>query len=281
MLKSCRRGFSSVGSLFSKNLPFLIFICAAALWVIWALFSQFIFGKIFDDERFEVIGQWGDSFGALNALISIFGFTMVVQTLTEQRKASARQAEDTHIQRFDENFFELLRLMRIVREEVTFSYSPGYLKARNLNRNPKLTAAPRTGRKAFVASVLEFNHWAKLSNSPKQTSQTLSIIYLSRIHNRSESTLAPYFRLVYTILGKLRDDTILSDAQKAEYGNILRSQLTSTEIKLIAINGLAPISKDMRDLIVQFRLLKYLPLGKTRKLLCEMYPPEAFLARES
>ncbi|WP_405049507.1 putative phage abortive infection protein [Rhizobium sp. BK176] len=69
-------------------------------------------------------------------------------------------------------------------------------------------------------------------------------LYRKRVHVRYESTFGPYFRLLYTILWRLRDDKKLTPEEKRRYGNLLRGHLTSFEVAMAGLNGLMPRAKD-------------------------------------
>lgn len=251
----------------------------------WALFSDKIFEEFFGNADLARVGQWGDSFGPFNALISTFGFSAVLATLILQSRSVRDQARDLHRQRFESSFFELLKLMRELRNEVEFRFSKEYSDSRNAIRSTsvsflsKTVGIKKTGHGGIVAAVQEIRHWLGKEISRPDLKEFLTEVYLKRVHRRSESSLGPYFRIIYTILMRLRENDILSAREKIQYGNLIRSQLTSHEITLLAINGLAPISKDLSSLLIEFRMLKYMPEGTMRRALENTYPQEAFMAR--
>jgi hypothetical protein len=104
--------------------------------------------------------------------------------------------------------------------------------------------------------------------------------YSDEVHQRAEGTLGPYFRVLYTILRRISEKAELSDTEKAQYGNLVRSQLSSAEVGLIAANALTTASNDFKRFVIEFRLLKYLPLGGYRSILEKIYPEEAFAPRD-
>jgi len=231
--------------------------------------------------KLENANDWGDSFGAFNALVGALGFSAVIATLIVQASALRTQQKDQQKQRFDTTFFELLKLMRELGQEVRYQYSPNYKKA--VSKPGKLVGiSVLHGHSAVRAAVIEIRYWileARKSNA-KIDSKVLSEIYTKNVHGRYESRLGPYFRLIYTILARIKSDKSLNDSDKASYGNILRSQLSSYELSLIAFNALAPVAKDLSDLITEFHFLKYLPSGSTRRALEGVYKVEAFQARD-
>ena len=235
----------------------------------------------------EGLGQWGDSFGALNAAISAFAFIGILVTLQLQRRGLREQAADQHRQRFDASFFELVRLQREARRELLFFNTPEFEGARAAKSFKSFSSAT-TGRlpadgpiDPIAAADLEAHfRLIQLGRLDHRTEDDVVEVYMRYIHSASESTIAPYFRLVYSILDRLRHDSILTDEEKIRYGNLLRSQMSSAEILLLGINSLAPVSADMRTLVTRFRMLKYLPPSSMRELLSRFHDPEAFTGRD-
>ncbi len=104
--------------------------------------------------------------------------------------------------------------------------------------------------------------------------------YSDEVHQRAEGTLGPYFRVLYTILRRISEKEELSETEKARYGNLVRSQLSSAEVALIAANALTTASNDFKRFVIEFRLLKYLPPGGYGSILERIYPEEAFAPRD-
>lgn len=256
------------------------FVLVVAVWLFWAFHSVAIanwaLGNIFIPAQ---AGPWGDSFGAFNALFGALGFTAILGTLILQGQSIRRQESDQHQQRFEGVFFELLGILRQTREEVRFSQGKDFLTALGRTRVAGLT---RGGREAFGAAAQEARYWLlqEEKTMEKVSKERVAGIYRTRIHSRYESSLSPYFRLVYTLLDRLRHDRILSIEDKYRYANILRSQLTTRELELISLNSLTVEAKDMRELVVMFRLLKYLPEGSMRRRMKRYYPKETFEGRD-
>jgi hypothetical protein len=252
-------------------------------WWTWADISTVIaddFASAASATQLSRAGSWGDSFGGFNALVSAFGFTAVLATLWMQAAALRQQQLDQHQQRFDSSFFELLSLVRELRRELRFSYSATYIASRAA-KGQRISTKPRKGRFAVRAAMREFTFWLITSGVNRRPDENDMVnTYMRRIHSRSESSLGPYFRVIYSILDRIRCDDVLSEGEKIRYANLIRGQLTSYEIALMAINGLAPIANDLDKLIVQFRLLKYLPQNATRRRLERLYPQEAFRPRD-
>lgn len=239
-------------------------------------------------ENVSKAGTWGDSFGAFNALVSTLGSAAILATLWLQSKSLKDQARDLHKQRFESHFFELLILAREVRGEIIFTHSEDYNEA-NRPQYLSIKYSPATrksedevvkrGHEAIRMAVTEFRYWITPGRMPTKSNIMLKA-YEQKIHKHNEASLGPYFRLIYTILKRIKSDNVLSEQEKCQYGNLLRSQLTSEELIILAVNGMAPFSNDMAELIRYFRLLKYLPESSVRRRLVPFYGSQAFAARD-
>lgn len=261
-----------------------VMVCAT--WLAWVAQRPLLAALGFGWDG-SALGQWGDTFGALNALFSALAFVAVLFTLKQQREDLARQQaqifaadRDQHSQRFETTFYELLRLLREARDAVEFRHTADYL--RDTSYSDRHFGDRATGLEAFKRANLEMLYWCSKDHrrDDEFTAKMLRDIYLDRVHNRYESSFAPYYRLLYTLLLRIKEDTVISQAQKYRYGNLLRSQLTSHEVALCGYNGLAAISGSFKELIVEFRLAKYLPNQFGRKRLEAIYPQSTFAGRD-
>ncbi len=225
-------------------------------------------------------GQWGDGFGALNALFAGLAFTGALAALLMQGQAAERQNKDYHRQRFESSYFELLALLREARREVRFRYSLPYRKANKVATSSE-RAEVQTEAAAFRTALYELRYLIRTkTNAAQPTKPQLERLYRVGIHGPFESTFGPYFRIVYTILRRIKDDKVLTESEKIQYSNLLRSQLTSHELALAGFNGLMPQANDFSVLLTEFHMLKYLPNGMARRALEEVYEPAAFAARD-
>ncbi len=266
-------------------------VALAALWLVYsyarngAAIASWLAGREVAPD--SGLGAWGDSFGAINVIVSTAAFIGILITLLLQRRGLEEQAADQHRQRFDASFFELLRLQREARTELTFFNTPQFEAAR-AKRSYQTFSLATTGRlpvngsvDPIAAAVLEV-HFQLFRKGILNccSSEDVIFTYMRYVHAASEATVAPYFRIIYSILDRLRADPILTPAEKVRYANMMRGQLTSAEVLLLGINSLTPISADMRSLVTEFRMLKYLPKSSMRKLLARFHDPRAFLGRD-
>jgi hypothetical protein len=229
----------------------------------------------------EPLGQWGDAFGALNALFSALAFVAVLLTLTQQQKQIDEAATDQHLQRFERTFYELLRLLREARGDVEYRYTDEYdggTRKKEDNYGDRVY-----GTEAFKRSQFELTYWVETAEAhagPLST-QAVADIYDQIVHDRYESSFAPYYRLLYTLLLRIKSDTKLKPEEKHRYGNLLRSQLTSHEVALCCYNGLSAVSGSFKELLSEFRIAKYLPDEFGKSVLQRHYQRTMFLGRDA
>lgn len=221
-------------------------------------------------------GAWGDSFGAFSAFFGAVGFAGVIATLIQQGSVITQQQEEVHKQRFEATYFELLDMLRAARSEVRFRQSEEYRQSRGSTRKK---SSLEEGSGAFRAAMFEFKFWLGREEIPHNRKLAIGVLgrlYRKRIHQRYESTFGPYFRLLYTILWRLREDKKLSTEERRRYSNLLRAHLTSFEVGLAGFNGLMEQAKNLDELLTEFRMLKYYPSGEVRQALELVYLPKAF-----
>ncbi|WP_029871057.1 putative phage abortive infection protein [Rhizobium leguminosarum] len=255
---------------------------AGVLWLIWALppAVALLLGHSWALDKW---GQWGDSFGGLNALFSAAAFVAVLHTIRMQSKEIvSQQAEieqqtlrierserEAQLKQFESTFFQLFELFRELRNSVNFvpEVGPGGV-----------------GREAFEAAYADLLRRlfpdTMYSNDDDDALGIIERAYSEGIHRRAEGSLGPYFRILYTILRRISESKKLTDEDKAQYGNLIRSQLSSVEVALIAANALTESSNDFAKFVIEFRLLKYLPESQYRAWLEKIYPTDSFTARD-
>lgn len=153
-----------------------------SLWGVWAgggfALSDWFTGGADPNNA----GLWGDSFAPLNTLFAALGFAGVVGAVFLQTRALSTQQKDQHKQRFDSSFFELLRLAREARNELTFYFSEEFIAA-----DGHATDQERKGQEAFRAAYYEARYWI-LSETEDLTADRLGAIYRKRIHDRRETS---------------------------------------------------------------------------------------------
>lgn len=241
-------------------------ILAAAILAFWGIYFVPWLGQS-QGLGIEKAGQFGDAFGPINALFAGLAFSGALVTLwMQQRELSSQQNQlrdsqrEQHLQRFDTTFFQLLTLLRDLRSEVSIGQISG----------------PEAFRRFYNSNLERF----RINSSNQWTKSDIAATYISISKLHAENPLGPFFRIVYSILRRISEDKILTRAEKASYGNLVRSHLSTSELGLIGLNGLTEDSNDFQKYITEFRILKYMPDNELKIELERFYPPETFMARD-
>ena len=250
-----------------------------AVWLLWAQQSADFATALVSASDLTQAGLWGDSFGGFNALMGALGFCGIIATLMLQTISLGRQQRDLHVQRFEQSFFELLRLVRESRDEVRFKYSASVSANRGISNT-----SIASGRDAFRQAYYEGRYWIEKVEARTGASlepRAMGRLYARRIHVRFESSWGVYYRLLHATLDRIDTDRVLLHSERIRYANMLRGQLTSFEVSLAGLNALAPFAGDFQYLIVRYRLLKYARSESfMTKVLRRYYPKKAFMGRK-
>lgn len=226
-----------------------------------------------------VLGQVGDSYGALNAAVGGLAFLGVLVTILLQLFSAHDQNVQKHEEQFESRFFQLLELGRSLRSEVQFTHGGAFQKA-----HPAASAHDkRTGFAAFQAMHEELawhlKDW-KAHGDPQVDRRALGTTYRSIVHDHSETTISPYFRILYTILRRIDEDDLLSKPKKHAYSNLVRSQITSAELSVASLNGLVAESANFSSYLEKARMFKYMPQSAVKSAIRRHYWFAAFLGRD-
>lgn len=258
------------------SIVFSVVVC----FLVWGFYGEVgihIARFITGDNEIDLMkaGSWGDSFGAFNSLVTMVGSVAVVATLIQQSKAIAIQERETHKDRFEASFFQLVSLLRELRSEITFSHSKDFL-----SKHKPLLRRDYKGMEAVLAALNEavWYHKRSMDIGPLMPKDIAKVYYYT-VQRRYEYAFSPYFRLIYTIMRKIYVEKSLSTEEKEQYGNILRSQLTSRELHLIAYNGMHSVSKDLLFYISYFHMFKYFQSNDASKRIRGYLPENAFHSR--
>ena len=250
----------------------IVVVVAIIVICIWSAFAflPVLVGWAGQDWTLEQLAHWGESFGPLATLFAAAGFAALIWQIRDGQRAQHRLT-------FDSNYFELLKLLGSAKENVRFKHSKDYQKSKDDNSRV-VSSVRKSGNNAFQAAWNEASFYIfQLSEQPEK--DEIRKVYQRYIHLPYESNFGPYFRLMYTILQRVRSDDILDESEKAKYGNLLRSQLNSYELAVLGLNGLASFSANFSELIEYFHLLKYLPRDERREILSVCYSERAFAPR--
>lgn len=201
---------------------------------------------------------FGDSFGAVNALISALAFAGVIITiyiqqkelrlqrkdLELQRKEFSIQNETLRLQRFENTFFNMLSLQQQIVNDLYFAEKKG--------GGDKVVK----GREVFV--YLFVNLHKDDDSGATSMKQKLQNKGLKSYDNSYTPTYFDhYFRHLYTIIKFVDNAEVLSDDKKYEYTSMVRATLSRYELIWLFYNGISSVGKEkFKPLIEKYSLLK-------------------------
>ncbi len=234
-----------------------------------------------DAEKLSALkGQYGDKFGAVNALFSGLAFAGIIITLLLQKRDLSATRDAMGHERFDSTFFQLLTLHMDITKSITSRARTGIQAFEAFTEHLKtcdsdfyafsaLQKISRDKVRAIIDArdITEGNYSelntadvANLKESLAEGVRTFENFLDSSIEMHEEKivrayvkscienidTFSHYFRSLYHIL-KFIDDSKLSQPEKHTYSKFLRSQLSDAELVCLFYNSISQIALPGRE----------------------------------
>lgn len=218
------------------TLIFFIFTILCFTWNIWDTFS------LKQPIDATIWGQFGDFIGGtLGVIFSLISVMLVVWTFKTQNKTAETQ-------RFNDLFFELLRLYQEQEKELQYNWinedrTTSYV-SNNKDYFDKLS-------KRFWEEFVPSTSFSKNRKEATKTYLNVTIDYKSK--------LSLCYRTIFQILN-LIENSLLNPKERVEYLKILRAQLTESELLFIRYHIKSGEYKRFAFLVNKSNLLKHLPL---------------------
>lgn len=232
-------------------------------------------------------GEFGDAFGAINAIFTGLAFTAVIYgVILQRREIRIQQRELLETRKvFRQQSFETLffSVQQVLAETVSA------IEWRVLNPHHNgikyEQVSGRLALKAIAASVYQ-EHAAKMEQLARKSADIPEIqiemllkTYV-KFYTRNESLLGNYFRLVYNIL-KIISESDFCAEDKERYAHLFRAQLSEGELTLIVLNGMVDLGKKMRTYLEEFSMLKHATMeGRDIPDPRKVFHANAFLDRD-
>jgi hypothetical protein len=252
-------------------IPIVAFVIVLTLWILNAVILVGVEGH----------GQYGDMFGAVNALFSGLAFAGVVyaiilqraelaiarddlnktkRIMDDQQNSIAAQNSHTEKKSFEDTFFQMIGLFDRVVSQIDL---------RDSQAQAYVTAQGRDTFSIFVTRLERIFDKERAASSR----QSLLLAY-EKFYQKENKELGHYFRLLYNIM-KFIDKSSVED--KVFYANVLRAMLSDKEVALLFYNGLSPHGHEFKPLIEKYRLLKHLKREDIfEESFFELYDPATF-----
>ena len=246
-------------------------ICGAAVLciVIWtggAVLTYWLADISFTDVTCSANRRalFGDSFGAVNALISACAFACMIIALIFQRKELCLQRKELKaqreefsqqnktlaLQRFENTFFNMMEVQQKIVND---------LSAENADLNNYVT-----GRRLFRYAFKECEHHVK--PKPNEEDIIMGLYSVMEKYGFSEydqyytsTYFDHYFRHFYRILKFVDQNKWLTFEEQYKYTSMLRGTLSRYELVWLFYNGLSDNGRDkLKPLMENYSMLKNL-----------------------
>jgi hypothetical protein len=217
---------------FKSNKCYIFWFCIFCLLFTICFYLGQLLNPVAFNEYFGTFGEFvGGVLGTLFALISI---VLMKNTFDSQRQESKDQRNDAAIQRFNNLFFELLR---VYQENV-----------KELGGKQFFNEQQQKIQKEEYEEIKQYNNYKY---------RVLNWYIPFYVKNRSK--LAPYFRTLYRMFEVLENNEKLLGDKSKEYAKIIRAQLSESELFFIRANVHSMYGEDFVDYINKYRIFKHLP----------------------
>ena len=207
---------------------FLCFLFFVAMW--------------FSLQDLVKLGQFGDTFGALNALFAGFAFGGLIIALHLQRLEIKHQWKDLKLTRkeitgtnFENSFFQLLRI-----------------HANIVNTLRTYISGHRIGLEAFSSLKSQLSQ----EYSKIKPNEDFQVIW-QRFAKRYQRDFDYYFRHLYNTLKFVDEHGFLETLkEKRDYTNLIRGQLSSNEQLLLFYYCLSERGSGLKDFVEKYSILE-------------------------
>lgn len=291
-----------------KLKPWVVWLIAIgvciSVWALGAIATRCYAVHCTSDAANNAAGLFGDSFGAVNALISALAFAGVIVTFRLQRKELDLQRQELHaqreeftqqnktlkLQRFENTFFHMMELQQQIVNDLFIKVSERenvWEDSINGGRDSKEVIVDNS-----VQGRQVFNYIYRHYESNRFTRGVHRNVCEKGLIGYEEtpylSLLDHYFRHLYTILRYVdetdafdpdeveNEDKEYTQKRKYHYTTIVRATLSRYELLLLYYNGLSTYGKEkMKPLMEKYALLNNLDvyslsLSKENLNLCKV-----------
>jgi hypothetical protein len=223
-------------------------------------------------SQHEQWGQFGDYVGGIlnplfsfAAMIGVFvtvvlqlqSLRLTMKELTDASVANAEQSKSAARQNFETTFFQMLSLHNEI------------INAMEIAQHQRPTI---TGRVCFAALLSRLKEQVPGDSADAANWMTAYDAFSANYQNQ----LGHYFRLLYNII-KFVDRSDGEFEQKKFYSNLVRAQLSDSELRLLFYNCLSKWGIDkFKPLVEKFALLKTLDTRGIPPALIHDYSADAF-----
>lgn len=168
--------------------------------------------------------------------------------LEETRKVFEEQGETLKVQRFENTFFQLVQLHHEIIEKLSFdrrdiNYGYSEIEKREIISKGVQDLLNKIVQSNRIAKQNESGGIEYIPNKPENlevAKQRLYEVYRDFYFNDYKQLLSHYYRNVYHIFKFIFTTDLIGKDKKQFYATLMRAQLSSDELLLIAYNSMIP-----------------------------------------
>ncbi len=223
-------------------------------------------------------GEFGDQFGAVNALFSGLAFASLIYTIYLQRieikqtqEEMREQNETFALQRFESSFFSMLsQHNEMVRNLSYLPTSDNHLVGKEIIRYfvHKSGHFNGVGLINKICTIINVNSIVADVDKLAQVST-----HYNEIYNIRPNFFGVYYRSLYRIFVFIDNSKI---ENKEMYSDIIRSQLSDDEIMMLLVNGLSEKGQKFKTYIEKYALLDNLSATEDISVIKCLYLSSAY-----
>lgn len=218
----------------------------------------FYFGQRLNSASFnEYFGTFGDFIGGvLGTLFALISVAFMKKTFESQREESKNQRNDAAIQRFNDMFYELLRLYREQVESLSLERYEVKVPGNGYER------VEYKGKEFFDKGKINITN--KIEEQLNDQSDSLEIMQEAldsyyEFYKNNRSKLSAYYRTLYRIFEIIDKSNLIEEKEKVGYVKIVRAQLTESELFFIRYNAMSEYGRESMQYLKKYRVLNHFP----------------------
>lgn len=202
--------------------------------------------------EYDFWGIFGDFFGGvIGTVLTFVSVIILAMTFKQQKEITNANLKQQDIQRFNDMFYELLRLYR---EQVES------LSLEKIGEGDKEVVYK--GKEFFDEGKIDITNKIEKqlndqSNSLKIMVEALELYY--DFYKKNRSKLSAYYRTLYRIFEIIDKSNLIEEKEKEGYVKIVQSQLTESELFFIRYNAMSEYGRESMQYLKKYRVLNHFP----------------------
>lgn len=231
-----------------------VFIIISCVIFIWNHTIQVFDSKYSADTN--ILGTYGDFVGGvLGTIFTLISVLLVIRTFKEQQNVSNQNNEQLEVQRFNDLFFELLRLYQSEVNKLC-----GQLKNISKAENKETIEFDdiKYNDKDFFDIEKKYIQNNYRNRKSYEGNRINAVNYYMLFYIENSTKVGAYFRTLYRIYD-LIDRSNINEKTKKNYLKIMRAQLTESELFFIRYNAMTFYGHNFIYYINKYHILKHLP----------------------